>query len=62
MIASGTGGGSVQEPLYWVFGFVMYSAAGSPAQVVEPARMPRQYCVWTAWNELPPTPCMKELR
>ena len=49
-------------PLYWVFGFVMYSAAGSPAQLVEPARMPRQYCVWTAWNELPPTPFMKEFR
>src|SRR5436190_22110794 len=61
-IWSGTGVGSVQTPLSWFFGLVMYWAPGIPAQLVVPAGTLRQYWVWTPAHALPPMLAMNVLR
>src|SRR5437867_11173891 len=61
-MSEGTGVGSVHTPFSWCFGFVTYSAPGSPVQLVVPTGTPRQYCVCTPAHALPPTPAKKVLR
>ncbi len=57
-MSAGTGVGSVQTPFSWCFGFVTKPVP--PTQLVEPGSVPRQYCVCTPAQGLPPMSAKNE--
>ncbi|HSP73181.1 MAG TPA: hypothetical protein VLN26_12475 [Gaiellaceae bacterium] len=59
-MSDGTGVESTQTPFSWCFGLVTKPVP--PTQLVAPGRTPRQYCVCTPAQGLPPTLAKNEFR